>query len=104
MAAACVVEWRRRLYDSPPNDDPHYITFAPFDPVIHESARKTMMNGGASVAVNGQGREGEAGAGAGGDGSDESGGGISNRGQSLDKVRSEENIRSSSLNDFILHL
>ena len=94
MAAACVAEWRRRLYDPPSTDDPHYITFAPFDPVIHESARKTMMESGATVAVNSRegGGRGEVAVGEGGDGSDESGGGESNRGKSSDKVCFEENM------------
>ena len=108
MAAACVTEWRRRLYDPPPTDDAHYITFAPFDPVIHESARKTMMESGATVAVNC--REGGE-LGEGGDGSDESGGGSSNRGKSSDKVCFEENmlkegpyVRRANSPPFILYL
>ena len=83
MAAACVAEWRRRLYDPAPTDDPHFITFAPFDPAIHEPARKTMMESSASVAVNGRGR-GEVVVGVGG--SDESGGGSSIRGKSSNEV------------------
>ena len=82
MAAACVAEWRRRLYDPPPTDDPHYITFAPFDPVVHEPARKTMMEKGASVADYGRGGD----VGAGGDASGESCGGSGNRGTLSDKV------------------
>lgn len=78
MAAACVAEWRRRLYDPAPTDDPHFITFAPFDPAIHEPARKAMMESSASVAVNGRGRGEVVGVG----GSDESGGGSSIRGKS----------------------
>lgn len=83
MAAACVAEWRRRLYDPAPTDDPHFITFAPFDPAIHEPARKTMMESSASVAVNGRGR-GEVVVGVGG--SDESGCGSSIRGKSSNEV------------------
>ena len=94
MAAACVAEWRRRLYDPPPTDDPHYITFDPFDPVTHESARKTMMESGAPVAVNGRGGGGGGGeVGSGGDGNGES----ANRGKSSDKVCFEKNARERAI-------
>jgi len=67
MTAACIKEWRHRLYEPPPTDDPHYITFAPFDPDIHEPARKTMIETSAAAAAC-EGR-GEGGIGGGRNGS-----------------------------------
>lgn len=31
------------IYDDPPVDDKHYITFKPYDPELHETAKNEML-------------------------------------------------------------
>ncbi|CAH2008222.1 unnamed protein product [Acanthoscelides obtectus] len=31
------------LYDLPPTEDPHYITFEPYDPEVHDKVRESML-------------------------------------------------------------
>ncbi|XP_013188907.2 AKT-interacting protein isoform X2 [Amyelois transitella] len=31
------------IYDDPPTDDKHYITFTPYDPEVHENAKNMML-------------------------------------------------------------
>jgi hypothetical protein len=69
LASTCVSEWRRRMYDSAPTDDPHFITFSPFEPAIHEPARRAMVESGAAAKTGGSGRGG--GGGGGRDGGEE---------------------------------
>ncbi|XP_057665326.1 protein crossbronx homolog [Diorhabda carinulata] len=41
-----VQESKKRLYDEPPIDDQHYITFEPYDPDIHDKVKATMLSQG----------------------------------------------------------
>lgn len=46
----CVADWRGRLYEAPPTEDPHYITFSPYEMETHEPVRKAMVqNSGREV-------------------------------------------------------
>ena len=40
---SCVMEWRDRTFSSPSIDDPHYLTFSPYEPKVHEPVRQAMM-------------------------------------------------------------
>lgn len=31
------------IYDEPPNEDKHYITFKPYNPDVHDSAKNVML-------------------------------------------------------------
>lgn len=31
------------IYDDPPTEDRHYITFKPYDPEIHDNAKNIML-------------------------------------------------------------
>lgn len=31
------------LYDDPPTNDKHYITFKPYDPEVHDAAKDIML-------------------------------------------------------------
>ncbi|XP_045511407.1 protein crossbronx homolog isoform X1 [Colias croceus] len=42
-AKECVSLSTEHLYDDPPTDDKHYITFKPYDPKIHDAARNKML-------------------------------------------------------------
>ena len=37
------MEWRDRTFNSPSIDDPHYLTFSPYEPKVHEPVRQAMM-------------------------------------------------------------
>ena len=37
------MEWRDRTFSSPSIDDPHYLTFSPYEPKVHEPVRQAMM-------------------------------------------------------------
>ena len=37
------MEWRDRIFSSPSIDDPHYLTFSPYEPKVHEPVRQAMM-------------------------------------------------------------
>ncbi|XP_028043341.1 protein crossbronx homolog [Bombyx mandarina] len=39
----CVVTSIDHIYDDPPTEDKHYITFKPYDPDIHEKAKDIML-------------------------------------------------------------
>ncbi|CAH0404790.1 unnamed protein product [Chilo suppressalis] len=39
----CIVSSIDHLYDDPPTEDKHYITFKPYDPEIHDSAKNIML-------------------------------------------------------------
>lgn len=39
----CVISSIDHIYDDPPTDDKHYITFKPYDPDIHENAKSIML-------------------------------------------------------------
>ncbi|XP_072936778.1 protein crossbronx homolog [Epargyreus clarus] len=39
----CVTSSINRIYDDPPTEDKHYITFKPYDPSIHETAKNIML-------------------------------------------------------------
>lgn len=39
----CVVASIDHIYDDPPTEDKHYITFKPYDSNIHEVARNQML-------------------------------------------------------------
>ena len=40
----CVMEWRDRIFSSEGStDDPHYLTFSPYEPKVHEPVRQAMM-------------------------------------------------------------
>ncbi|XP_053608557.1 protein crossbronx homolog [Plodia interpunctella] len=39
----CVVSSIDHVYDDPPIDDRHYITFKPYDPEVHENAKNIML-------------------------------------------------------------
>ena len=43
QARSCVMEWRDRTFNSPCIDDPHYLTFSPYEPKVHEPVRQAMM-------------------------------------------------------------
>lgn len=32
------------MYDDPPTDDKHYITFNPYDSSVHDAAKEMMLN------------------------------------------------------------
>lgn len=40
----CVQQWKDRIYDAAPHDDPHYIVFAPLDTNVQNAVRQTMVN------------------------------------------------------------
>jgi ubiquitin-protein ligase len=40
----CVSEWQNRLYDKPASDDPHFLTFSPYDSDIHSELLKAMKS------------------------------------------------------------
>ncbi len=46
-AQACVAEWKSRRFDPPASqqdaEDPHYLTFSPFDPDTHGPIIKAMV-------------------------------------------------------------
>lgn len=48
-ASECVAEWKARLYEQPPTDDPHYMTFDPFEDDLHQPVLKNMMESAAEV-------------------------------------------------------
>lgn len=35
---------QEHVYDAPPTDDKHYITFEPYNRAIHDPVRATMLN------------------------------------------------------------
>ena len=37
------MEWRDRIFSPPSTDDPHYLTFSPYEPKVHEPVRQVMM-------------------------------------------------------------
>ena len=38
------MEWRDRIFSSAGStDDPHYLTFSPYEPKVHEPVRQAMM-------------------------------------------------------------
>lgn len=39
----CVVSSIDHVYDDPPTEDKHYITFKPYDPDIHDTAKNIML-------------------------------------------------------------
>lgn len=39
----CVVSSIDHVYDDPPTEDKHYITFKPYDPDVHDDAKNIMM-------------------------------------------------------------
>ncbi|XP_041968328.1 protein crossbronx homolog isoform X2 [Aricia agestis] len=39
----CVAHSIERVYDEPPTEDKHYITFKPYDPNVHDPAKNLMM-------------------------------------------------------------
>ncbi|XP_068620940.1 AKT-interacting protein [Battus philenor] len=39
----CVMLSIDHIYDDPPSDDKHYITFKPYDPEVHENAKSIML-------------------------------------------------------------
>lgn len=42
-ARECIVASIDHIYDDPPTEDKHYITFKPYDPSIHDSAKDMML-------------------------------------------------------------
>lgn len=43
-ATELVLESKQHLYDEPPIDDQHYITFEPYDPEIHDKVKVSMIS------------------------------------------------------------
>ncbi|TRY77250.1 hypothetical protein TCAL_00126 [Tigriopus californicus] len=41
---ACVLEWETRLYEVPETRDPHFLTFSPYNPEIHDSVRRQLAS------------------------------------------------------------
>lgn len=39
----CVVLSIDHIYDDPPTEDKHYITFKPYDPDVHDTVKNTML-------------------------------------------------------------
>lgn len=39
----CIALSVEHVYDDPPSNDKHYITFKPYDPNIHETAKNVML-------------------------------------------------------------
>lgn len=39
----CIVSSIDHVYDDPPTEDKHYITFMPYDPSIHDAAKEMML-------------------------------------------------------------
>ncbi len=39
----CVNEWRDRIFSPSSTDDPHYLTFSPYEPKVHEPIRQAMI-------------------------------------------------------------
>lgn len=35
---------QEHIFDAPPTDDKHYISFEPYDPAKHDSVRTAMLN------------------------------------------------------------
>ena len=48
----CVSEWKTRLYERPPTDDPHYMSFDQFEADVHEPVLKSMVESAAEVNIN----------------------------------------------------
>ena len=46
---SCVSDWQSRKFSPPPIDDPHYISFAPYEPEKHEPVMKSMIETGKEV-------------------------------------------------------
>lgn len=42
-ARECVQAWKERVFHLPPTNDPHYPSFSPYQPQIHEPVRVTML-------------------------------------------------------------
>ncbi|CAH2066673.1 unnamed protein product, partial [Iphiclides podalirius] len=39
----CIMSSIDHIYDDPPTEDKHYITFKPYDPEIHDNAKNVML-------------------------------------------------------------
>lgn len=39
----CVIASIDQIYDDPPTEDRHYISFQPYDPQIHDNAKNLML-------------------------------------------------------------
>lgn len=42
-AKECVANSINHIYDDPPTEDKHYITFKPYDPSLHDTAKNVML-------------------------------------------------------------
>ena len=46
-ARSCVMDWKEQLYLGGDHEDPHYLTFSAYDPVLHGAAREQLKQGAA---------------------------------------------------------
>jgi len=44
-ARSCVIDWKEQLYLGGDHEDPHYLTFSSYDPVLHGAAREQLKQG-----------------------------------------------------------
>ena len=44
-ARTCVIDWKEQLYLGGDHEDPHYLTFSAYDPVLHGAAREKLKQG-----------------------------------------------------------
>lgn len=42
--AQCVENSKQRLFDPPPTDDPHYLSFEPYEPAVHDQVKQRMLS------------------------------------------------------------
>ena len=47
----CVKKWRDRIYSSPSTDDPHFLTFSPYEPKVHEPVRQAMVEDAKKIEI-----------------------------------------------------
>lgn len=40
----CIAKCKERLYEAPKSEDPHLFRFTPWDPFVHEEAKKKMLS------------------------------------------------------------
>ncbi|KAF4525971.1 hypothetical protein B566_EDAN000762 [Ephemera danica] len=51
-AEECVHSSQQHLYDLPPTDDPHYLSFEPYNSAVHDKVKQNMLNLSVSTAVS----------------------------------------------------
>jgi len=44
-ARSCVIDWKEQLYLGGDHEDPHYLNFSAYDPVLHGAAREKLKQG-----------------------------------------------------------